>query len=163
MLHPTIPGLSMRQLMDDDTEALQEFHKGLSADSIRRRFFQAKPLLTDAEALHFTHVDHVQRQALCAVLDSVIIGVARYDRFQAEEAEVAIIVTDAFQRLGIGSWLLEALRRDAIHNGIRVFTAEVLAGNSAMLHTFERLGSPIHSTWEDGTIRLRIGPLDELE
>jgi GNAT superfamily N-acetyltransferase len=153
----------MRQLIDEDAAALQEFHKGLSAESIHRRFFQAKPVLTDTEALHFTHVDHVRRQALCAVLGTAIIGVARYDRFHAEEAEVAVIVTDAFQKQGIGSWLLEALRQDAIQNGINVFTAEVLAGNSAMLHAFERLGSPIDSSWENGVLRLRIGPLGELE
>lgn len=153
----------MRELVDEDTAALQEFHRGLSGESIHRRFFQAKPLLSDTEALHFTHMDHVRRQALCAVQGTSIIGVARYDHLRDEEAEVAVIVTDAFQRLGIGSWLLAELRLDAIHNGIQVFTAEVLAGNSAMLRTFERMGSPIESSWEDGTLRLRIGPLGELE
>ena len=88
---------------------------------------------------------------------------ARYDYVGAEEAEVAVIVTDAYQRRGIGSWLLGALRIDAVHNGIEMFSAEVLAGNTAMLHTFERLGVPITSTWEDGILRLRIGPLGELE
>lgn len=161
--HPHLVGVSMRPMVDEDSAALQEFHQGLSAESIQRRFFQAKPQLTDTEAHHFTHMDHVRRQALCAISDHAIVGVARYDYLKEEEAEVAVIVTDAFQRLGIGSWLLGALRIDALHNGIRTFTAEILAGNSAMLHTFERLGAPIASAWEDGVLRLRIGPLGELE
>lgn len=163
VFHPHYPGVSMRPLVDEDSAALQAFHQSLSAESIHRRFFQAKPLLSDTEAHHFTHLDHFRRQALCAVSDSAIIGVARYDYVGAEEAEVAVIVTDAYQRRGIGSWLLGALRIDAVHNGIEMFSAEVLAGNTAMLHTFERLGVPITSTWEDGILRLRIGPLGELE
>lgn len=161
--NPDIAGVSMRPLTDDDSAALQVFHQSLSAESIHRRFFQAKPLLSDTEAHHFTHLDHFKRQALCAVSGDAIIGVARYDYLAAEEAEVAVIVTDAYQRRGIGSWLLGALRIDALHNGIDMFSAEILAGNAAMLHTFERLGVPIASTWQDGILRLRIGPLGELE
>lgn len=163
LFHPDVAGVSLRPLVDEDSAALQKFHQGLSAESIHRRFFQAKPVLTDTEAHHFTHLDHFKRQALCAVSDATIIGVARYDYVRADEAEVAVIVTDAYQRLGIGSWLLGALRIDAVHNGISTFTAEILAGNAAMLHTFQRLGVPITSAWEDGILRLRIGPLGEVE
>ena len=50
-------------------------------------------------------------------------------------------VIDPVQGRGLGGVLLRHLTRHAIDNGIRYFTARMLAVNDSMLHLFEKLGT----------------------
>ena len=61
------------------------------------------------------------------------------DRPHAAEAAVSVI--DAMQGRGLGGLLLRRLCHRAAQNGVRVFTAELLASNHSMLHLFEKLGT----------------------
>ena len=59
------------------------------------------------------------------------IGLAEYMRLDAfDEAELAIVVVDAWQRRGIGSALATALRDRALAAGVRRFNATMFAGNA---------------------------------
>ena len=63
--------------------------------AIRRRYFSAHPRLSEFELERFTTVDHHDREALVAVVDGEIIGVARYERTMAPtDAEVAFVIAD---------------------------------------------------------------------
>jgi GNAT superfamily N-acetyltransferase len=57
-------------------------------------------------------------------------------------AEVAFTVEENYQALGIAGRLLRQLIEIARSCGIADLEAEVLAGNRAMLHVFERSGLP---------------------
>ena len=63
------------------------------------RFFAIHPHLSDKEVKRFTTVDHHDREALVALVDDELIGVARYDRApDAREAEVAFVVSRRLAR-----------------------------------------------------------------
>jgi GNAT superfamily N-acetyltransferase len=53
-------------------------------------------------------------------------------------AEVAFVVREDFQGMGIASFLLEDLERIAKQNNFTSFSASVLRENTAMIHVFKK-------------------------
>jgi GNAT superfamily N-acetyltransferase len=126
-----------------DSGRLESFHHTLSPETIRLRFFYLHPHLSEEEVQRFTHVDHDDREALVAVHDGEIIGVARFDRLEdAADAEVAFVVADAWQGRGLGSLLFRRLAARAAEVGVRRFVAETLFRNRRMLAVFRHAGLP---------------------
>ncbi len=152
-----------RPIHPDDGAALSVFHDGLSARSVYRRFFFVHPHLTEAEILRFTRVDYADRMAYVVVDGDRIVGVGRYERMPAgDEAEVAFVVTDDHQHLGIGTLLLDHLADAARAQGIARFTAQTMTDNRDMLGVFLASGFPVTTSSEAGTVTLRfpIEPVD---
>lgn len=112
----------------------------LSDDTVRRRFLVRQTELSDVEAAFFADVDHNEREAIAAVQDGNIIGVARYDRVTDDTAEVAIVVQDDKQRQGHGTVLALFLMDRAIRSGIRYLAFERLGDNRAVTALIGSLG-----------------------
>jgi acyl-CoA synthetase (NDP forming)/RimJ/RimL family protein N-acetyltransferase len=138
----------LRPITPADGTALQEFHSRLSAQTVYFRFFTPKPVLTDADVAYFTTVDHRDRVALVAWDRGEIIGVGRFDALGDGTAEVAFIIRDDRQGLGLGSVLLEHLAAAAREVGILRFVAEVLPQNARMLATFREAGFEVRQRHE---------------
>jgi GNAT superfamily N-acetyltransferase len=124
----------IRPIAPDDKGLLQDGLQRLSPESVRRRFLGPKSRLSAAELRYLTEVDGRDHIALVAVDDSepdCLVGVARCVRSQedAESAEMAIVVDDAWQGHGVGHVLAEALARAAAEVGVRRFSAVILADN----------------------------------
>ena len=147
----------IRPIQPTDADALVAFHESLSARTRYLRFFSAYPRIPERDLHRFTHVDHHDRVALLALLGNEIIGVGRYDRTpEADDAEVAFVVTDAHQGRGIGSALLEHLAAAARESGVARFTAVVLAENDAMLRVFRDAGYQTTRHFEQGEVSLEF-------
>lgn len=147
--------VSIRPIEPDDAAALVRFHASLSPESIRMRFFTSHPRLGEQEVVRFCTVDHHDREALVALLDDDIIGVARYDRLPGTtDAEVAFVVTDQRQGTGAGTLLLEHLAARARYEGIERFVAETLGENRRMINVFTQSGLAPQMSWEGGVLHL---------
>ena len=60
-----------------------------------------------------------------------LIGVAQYDRLpDSDVAEVAFVVDDAYQGLGVGILMLEYMASEGRRNGIKRFPADTLLENN---------------------------------
>ncbi|AEI11969.1 bifunctional acetate--CoA ligase family protein/GNAT family N-acetyltransferase [Cellulomonas gilvus] len=158
----------VRPIRPDDAEALQAFHVAQSERSTYLRFFAHLERLPERDLQRLVNVDHVDRVALVATADDDgplgyrIIGVARYDRLDEDEAEVAFNVADAHQGRGVGSVLLEHLGAAARERGVRRFVAEVLPQNGRMIAVFRDAGYEVRQHAEDGVVSLAfdIDPTD---
>jgi GNAT superfamily N-acetyltransferase len=131
----------IRAVQPQDAQLLADGFARLSPKSRQSRFLTGKPSLTPAEVHYFTEVDHHDHEALVAVDpgDGLGLGVARFVRHadDPDVAEVAVTVTDAWQRRGLATELLSRLVDRARHEGIRHFTALTADDNAAvdrMLH-----------------------------
>lgn len=123
----------VRPIEPADTARLIAAHDQLSAEARRLRFFRPHPVMSEDEARHFTHVDHVNREAFVATLDDQIVAVARYDRVDHDSAEIAFVVGDPFQGMGLGRRLLDALGQHARAVGITRFVADTFGDNRAAI------------------------------
>src|SRR3954462_474065 len=98
----------VRPITPDDADALVALHARLSADSIYRRYFGARPHLAPADVDRFTRVDGRARFALVAMRGGDLVAVARYEgRPRERSAELAVVVDDLLQHQGVGRLLLE--------------------------------------------------------
>ena len=135
--------LLVRAIRSSDAAYLRSFHARCSADTQYGRFFMPKPDLSPKEAEHFCNVDMLNRGAFVATsMDSSerIHGVGHWDRITASEAEIAFVVEDALQGLGVGRGLLNAVLDRTRALGFRHLTGWILGGNGPMRHLFETTG-----------------------
>lgn len=154
----------VRPLTQNDKQALADFHRQQSAESVYRRFFSPKPELSAKELEHFTNIDMHDRVALAMESHDKIIAWASYERWPGrDDAEAAFMVDDQHHGEGIATLLLEHLAAIATSNGINRFTAEVLGDNRAMLAVFAKSGWPLQRRFDSGVVDLdwELAPTDD--
>ena len=104
-----------------------------------RRFFTVRYRLSDAELDALTDLDGVDRFGVGASIRDATgargVGVARFvrDRARPHVADLALLVVDAFQGVGVGRTLLARLASAALARGIDTFRGMVLVDNTPML------------------------------
>jgi RimJ/RimL family protein N-acetyltransferase len=134
----------IRPIRPEDKRGLQQGIERLTPQSRYRRFFSPMPRVTSAQMRYLTEVDHHTHEALLAIdpRSADGVGVARFVRSQEDHAaaEVAVAVSDEWQRRGVATRLLNELTVRAREEGIRRFTASVLAENQAALEMMRKLG-----------------------
>lgn len=136
--------LEIRALQpEDETDMLAAVGR-TGAQSLQRRFFAAKRGFSDREVAFFMNIDFINHVALVALVVEnkrhTIAGGGRYIVVQPGRAEVAFLVVDGYQGLGIGSSLARHLAVLARRSGLGELTADVLPENIAMLRLFKRFG-----------------------
>ena len=87
-------------------------------------------------------------------LDGSAASVALYLDPEANEAEFALLVGDAFQRQGLGRHLLERLVAVARERGIGKLVGDVLAENAPMLALVAQLGFRATPSNEASVVRV---------
>lgn len=152
--------LTMRVIRPDDIERLREFHTRLSPETIEMRYFRAAPVLHEREAWRLTHLDYDNRMALVATTgagdDERIVGVVRYERVTANEAEMAFVVEDQWQGHGMSTILLARLLDYATDRGFERMMAITMAGNVRMRAVLAHAGYPFTSRYADGCVTLTL-------
>ncbi len=154
----------VRPIVPGDAAMLVKFHASLSPKSVYLRFFNFHPELSAREVERFTRVDYCARFALVVLAEDRLVAVGRYDRVEGtDEAEVAFVVEDAYQNLGVGTLLADELARAARVQGIGVFVADTLTENAGMLEMFRKTGFPVATRFEGGVVKVRfsIAPVRE--
>ncbi|HEX6799080.1 MAG TPA: GNAT family N-acetyltransferase [Ktedonobacterales bacterium] len=152
--------IQVRPIRPGDAARLQAFHSQLSADSVVFRFFRYLPVLPDADAARFTHVDYVDRMALVATdgkgEGERLLAVVRYDRITSDTAEVAFVVADHWQGHGIATALLHRLAAFARLQGITHLLAVTLATNAKMLEVLRHAGYPLSARYISGEVEMTL-------
>lgn len=103
-----------------------------------------------------THVDHREREALVAIVDDEIVGVARFDTIASADAEVAFVVADSWQGRGLGRSLFRSLARRAAELGVERFVVYRLPHNRRLLNLFHGCGLPVTSRFDGEVVRVAI-------
>jgi RimJ/RimL family protein N-acetyltransferase len=150
----------IRPIRPDDREELAEGMRRLSPESRYRRFFTPTSELSAAALSYLTEVDHHDHEALVALDPGSEhgIGVARFVRSadDPELAEVAVAVADSWHNRGVGTALLDRLTQRAREEGVRRFSAEVLAENRPMLELIEALGNVTLRYLDHGAVEVEV-------
>jgi RimJ/RimL family protein N-acetyltransferase len=132
--------VGLARLEHTDGRQLRRFFFRLSPETIYRRFHSPIVHPEQAQPERLLDLDHHDREAVVAVLQDEIVGVARYARRPgADSAEVAVVVADDWQRQGLATRMLGALAELAAAAGVRQFTLNMQAHNPAVLRLVRRL------------------------
>ena len=153
-----------RPVSPDDIPGIRALHARLSKETVRLRYFGAHPYLSEGELARLVEKEGPDHVALVAELAGQLVGVAQYDRIPGSDvAEVAFVVDDEYQGLGIGTLLLEYLASEGRRYGLRGFAADTLFENARMMNVFQAAGFAQHSQLEGGVIRvvMDISPTSE--
>jgi RimJ/RimL family protein N-acetyltransferase len=148
----------VRPVQPQDAALLKAGFEHLSAVSRYQRFLAPIDHLSPRQLAYLTHVDHTSHEALAA-LDSVTgegIGIARYvcDRDDKRQAEVAIIVTDAWRGRGVGTALCQRLIARARTAGVQRIRARMLVGNHAARRLVTHFADAQSEQRDPGTVLL---------
>jgi len=150
----------VRRATADDVDALAQFFRTLSSESLYYRFLGI-PSLTEARLRALTATDDRAGASLVVESAGRIVAFAGFyrDPACADRAEVAFAVSDALQGHGIGTRLLEQLARMARDLDISTFDAYVLAENRRMLEVFRDSGFEVTTRLEDCVFHVEISLL----
>jgi len=136
--------LEFRPLLSSDEFAIRNFFYSLRDQSIYYRFFQPKRVFKrEMLQKQWATVDYRKNMSIVGLAqrgkhkEIVAIG-SYYGEGESEHAEVAFLVREDYQGMGIGSYLLDILERIARVNKYKAFTATVMSENAAMLHVFRK-------------------------
>ena len=95
---------------------------------------------------YFVVIDYTKGMEILAIINEQngaeeIIGVGQYGINEGTlTAEIALVIRDDYQNMGIGTELLSYLTYLAKRNGLLGFTAEVLPENKPALKLLEKMG-----------------------
>jgi len=155
--------VTIRPLRADDRERMARAVRQLDPESVYTRLFSHRKELTEAGLDRIMRVDPEREVALIVTTaagnDEIVIGSGRCIASDGEgerTAEVAFVVEEDYQGLGIAGRLLGHLARIARERGIGALEADVLAGNKSMLAVFARTGLPMKTRREGGTVHVTL-------
>ena len=130
----------IRPVQEGDRKALLALNERASDQSIFYRFFTLSRHAADDYVERLLRPASIEHQALVALVDDELVGVAAFERLSRTSAEIALLVDDDDQHEGIGTLLIEHLAGIARRHRIQRFVAEVLAENAAMIRVIRNLG-----------------------
>lgn len=159
--------IRFRAIRPSDEEEMRRLFYRFSDEAVYYRYFSPIKTMPHSRMQQYVNVDY--RRALSVV---GLVGDAGSGRIVAEGrfirdrddfwAEVAFVVDEDYQGLGIATTLYRMLIRLAKERGIQGFKADVLASNKAMMKVFEKGGLPFKAKLEQGVYELAV-PFDGSE
>jgi GNAT superfamily N-acetyltransferase len=160
--------VTIRELRAGDREKIARAVRKLDRDSVYTRLFSYRNELTEAGLERIMKVDPAGDAALVVTVgdgpEEIVIASGRYmlSATGAGErtAEVAFVVEEDYQGLGIASRLLRHLSDIGRERGIDALEADVLGENKAMLAVFARSGLPMRKRHDGGTVHLTLSLRD---
>ncbi|MBN1363520.1 MAG: GNAT family N-acetyltransferase [Syntrophaceae bacterium] len=153
--------VSFRPIKPSDEEKMRDLFYRFSDQAVYSRYFTSIKTMPHKKMQEYVNVNYRLVMSIVGVVDvfgtEKIIAEARYARPKQDSfADVAFVVDENYQNMGIASYLLELLIRIAREEGIQGFTANVLASNKSMLKVFEKAPFPVNTVLTQGIYELRI-------
>jgi GNAT superfamily N-acetyltransferase len=156
--------VTIRPLRADDREKIASAVRLLDRDSIYTRLFSYRKELTGAGLDRIMAVDAVRDVMLLVTVGAgaqeTVIASGRFVAAPSEgvpqSGEIAFVVEEDYQGLGIAGLLLRHLADVARTRGVAAFEADVLGENKAMLAVFAKSGLPMRQRREGGVVHVTL-------
>ena len=150
-----------RAIKPSDEEEMRRLFYRFSDESVYYRYFSPIKTMPHAKMQAYVNVDFSQTLSIVGLVGEPgqghIIAEARFQKHpQRPYADVAFVVDEAYQGIGIATYLYRMLTRLAKDRGILGLTADVLASNKGMMKVFEKGQATVHAKLESGAYHLEI-------
>jgi acetyltransferase len=147
----------LRPIKPEDEPMWIELFQSFSEESIRLRFFQIIKDMPHEVRVRYCNIDYDREVALVAELDEGgkrrLLGVARVGlEPDAKSGEMAFIVSDQYQGLGLGTKLVDHAIDVCKDMGVESVYAIMLQENERAISLVKKMGFDVHNQ-QDGTTR----------
>ncbi len=153
--------VAFRAIRPSDEEQMRRLFYRFSDEAVYYRYFSSVKVMPHARMQEYVNVDCNKTLSIVGLAgqpgEERLIAEARFVKHQGKPyADVAFVVDEEYQGLGIAGFLYQMLIRLAKERGIKGFTADVLASNKAMMKVFEKGDLPVKARLEQGIFELTI-------
>jgi acetyltransferase len=158
--------VTLRPIRPEDEPLMVKFHKTLSDRSVYFRWLHMLGLsqrVAHERLIGICFIDYDREMALVAdyhnpqTVQDEIIGVGRLIKAHGEnEAEFAILVTDQFQRKGLGTELLRRLIQFGHDEKLQRLTGDIDPENRGMQETCKKLGFRLQYSLEEQLMKAEL-------
>jgi len=150
-----------RAIKPSDEEEMRRLFYRFSEEAVYYRYFSTVKTMPHSRMQEYVNVDFSQIMSIVGIIEEHghehIIAEARYIKNRQNLfAEVAFIVDEKYQRLGIATYMYQMLIRLAKEDGLLGFTADVLYSNIEMMKVFAKGGLKISASLENGLYEITI-------
>jgi len=158
--------VTVRPIRPEDEPLLVKLHQALSERTVYLRYFQ--PLKLSQRTAHerltrICFIDYDREMVLVVEKKKEdggpeIIAIGRLTKLHGpgDEAELAVLVDDRYQSLGLGTELYRRLVAIAREEKIRRVVSTILAENREMRSICQKLGFHMEADLDDGTIQAEL-------
>jgi len=160
-------GLSVRfrPIKPSDEEGMRKLFYSFSDRAVYYRYFTPIKAMPHHRMQEYVNIDFDRVMSIVGLVgppgEGTIIAEARYVKYERSNwADLAFLVQEEYQGLGIASAMFKLLLRVAKDRCIQGFTADVLPENKAMLRVFEKAAGHIDITMQEGVYHVVI-PLEQ--
>lgn len=158
--------IRFRPIRPSDEEEMRRLFYRFSDEAVYYRYFSTLKAMPHNRMQTYVNVDWNNVMSIVGVAgrpgQGAIVAEARYllgaDR---QWAEVAFVVDEPYQGIGICTYVFDLLVRLARERGIKGFWADVLSSNTAMMKVFYKSGLPVLMETESGVHHVTI-PFDPM-
>ena len=153
-----------RAIKPSDEEGMRHLFYRFSDEAVYYRYFSPIKTMPHHKMQQYVNVDYRRAMSIVGLSgdsgEGQIIAEGRYVKhLDRPDADIAFVVDEKVQGLGIATFLYQMLIRLARERGIKAFTADVLGTNRAIMKVLEKGGLPIKAILKEGIYELNI-PLD---
>jgi acyl-CoA hydrolase/GNAT superfamily N-acetyltransferase len=165
----TFPGdvrMRFRPIKPSDEEEMRRLFYRFSDTAVYYRYFGHIRSMPHAKMQEYVNVDWSRTMSIVGIAESEdqsrVIAEARYIMQDVPLlAEVVFVVDEAYQGLGIATFLFRLLIRLAKERGVERFTADVLFSNQAMMKVFRKGARSLKAKLQDGIYQVEIPLVSE--
>jgi acetyltransferase len=160
--------ITIRPIRPEDEPLMIQFHKTLSEHSVYCRYFHFIKLsqrIAHERLTRLCFINYDREMALVADYHNPetgtheILAVARLSKLHGiNEAEFALLVSDSYQRQGLGTELLQRLIQVGRDEKLDRITAEILSDNWGMQRVCTKLGFQIMRSIDSSIVKAEIRP-----
>jgi GNAT superfamily N-acetyltransferase len=151
--------MEVRPWRHGDQALLISAQRDLSPASLSSRFFVGLSTLPVKYLRYVAHAPRDRWDAQVATQHDRLLGWAEFARpaGHPDEADLAVLVIDAWQRRGVATALFEAMLPRAAAAGIRVLHADIEPRNTAARAMIRAVsGGRLTAAYEDGLLHYRM-------
>jgi RimJ/RimL family protein N-acetyltransferase len=153
--------IRFRPIKPSDEEEMRRLFYRFSDNAVYYRYFGHVTSMPHAKIQEYVNVNWSRTMSIVGIAEREdqrrVIAEARYIRQDVQPlAEVVFVVDEAYQGLGIASFLFQMLMRLARERGVEGFTADVLFSNQAMMKVFRRSAPTLKARLQNGIYQVEI-------
>lgn len=153
-----------RAIKPSDEEGMRRLFYRFSDETVYYRYFSPIKTMPHSEMQEYVNVDFRRVMSIVGLVgdpgSGQIIAEGRYVRnVDRPYGDVAFVVDEKYQGLGIASFIFKMLIQLAKERGLKGFTADVVASNRSMMKVLEKSRLPVQARLHMGAYEITV-PFD---